>query len=114
MEQNEADVCISVTRQKDNPCRHLVEYREEATRFVQWCFPSIARLHRRQDCTALYRENGAVYVVRREALMSMGSLADLQRVTICEMPYARSLDIDDEDDLALAEFWMNRLITPKS
>lgn len=111
MEQNDADVCISVTRQKDNPCRHLVEYRGESTRLVQWCFPSIARLQRRQDCPALYRENGAVYVVRREALMSMGSLTDLQRVTLCEMPYARSLDIDDEDDLALAEFWMSRLNT---
>ena len=109
LDNAEADVCVSVVREKDSPCRHMVKFHRGSSRFIQWCFPSIARLHRRQDCPDFYRENGAVYAVRRQALISMDSLADLRRVTLVEMPRARSLDIDDEDDLALAEFWMSRL-----
>lgn len=111
MEKAGADACLSATHATDAPTRHMVEFRSDSTGFIRWYFPSAAALHRRQDCPDAYRENGAVYAVRRQALMSLESLADLQRVTLSEMPRSRSVDIDDEDDLALAEFWMHRLST---
>ena len=96
-------------RVTDSPYRHMVEFYSGSSNFIRWSFPLMAKRHRRQDCPDVYKENGAVYVVRRQALMSLDSLSDLQRVTLHEMPRARSLDIDVEDDLALAAFWLERV-----
>jgi CMP-N-acetylneuraminic acid synthetase len=62
---------------------------------------------RRQDKPRVYARNGpAILVVRRE-LVSGGRLYG-DMVLPLEMDPAASVDIDDADDLALAEFYLNR------
>ena len=62
---------------------------------------------RRQDKPALYARNGpSVLVVRREVLESGELYGPVVRPL--EMDSADSIDIDNADDLALAEFWLNR------
>lgn len=61
-----------------------------------------ARRPRHQEMPEKYRENGALYVTRREALYRYGNrLGGDVRVII--MDPVRSLDIDTPEDLALAE-----------
>lgn len=60
------------------------------------------RRPRHQEMPEKYRENGALYVTRREALYRYGNrLGGDVRVII--MDPVRSLDIDTPEDLALAE-----------
>lgn len=60
------------------------------------------RITRRQDLSPLYSRNGAIYAVRRDVLMTRGTLYG----TDCRpylMPPERSANIDTPLDLALAE-----------
>ena len=62
---------------------------------------------RRQDKPPVYARNGpAVLVVRREVIAQGRLYGDTVRPL--EMSHADSVDIDDADDLALAEFYLNR------
>jgi len=60
------------------------------------------KVTRRQDAPAIYRLNGAVYVTGRNVIMKQNRiLGNDTRAYI--MPPARSIDIDSEIDLKLAE-----------
>lgn len=62
---------------------------------------------RRQEKPRVYARNGpAVLVVRRE-VVEQGQLYG-SSVRPLEMSLADSVDIDDMDDVALAEFWLDR------
>lgn len=63
------------------------------------------RYSRRQEAPPLYRPTGSVYAVRRTVLMEGGLLhgAD-ERGVVC--PPERSVDVDDEADVALAEHYL--------
>jgi CMP-N-acetylneuraminic acid synthetase len=62
---------------------------------------------RRQDKPPVYARNGpAVLVVRREVIAQGRLYGDTVRPL--EMSHADSVDIDDADDLALAEFYLSR------
>ena len=62
---------------------------------------------RRQDAPKRYRLNGAVYAVKAAHIRSGGRLVDRQTVAVV-MPGVRSLDIDTELDLALAQLLLER------
>ncbi len=57
---------------------------------------------RRQDLPPAFTLNGAVYVVRTDWLMAGGELLAPSTVGY-EMPKERSVDVDDETDLAIAD-----------
>ncbi len=62
---------------------------------------------RRQEKPRLYARNGpAILAIRREVIQQGELYGDC--VLPLEMGRAESLDIDDADDLALAEFWLQR------
>ena len=62
---------------------------------------------RRQDKPRVYARNGpAVLVMRWEVVESRRLYGDVVRPL--EMSMADSVDIDDTDDLAMAEFWLQR------
>lgn len=62
---------------------------------------------RRQDKPKVYARNGpAVLVMRREVVESGKLYGDVVRPL--EMSIVDSVDIDNADDLALAEFWLSR------
>ncbi|WP_404519443.1 cytidylyltransferase domain-containing protein [Paenibacillus sp. RC58A] len=58
---------------------------------------------RRQDLKELYVLNGAIYIVKRDLLMNSGTLIGPNNCGYI-MPKERSVDIDDEFDLKMAEF----------
>jgi N-acylneuraminate cytidylyltransferase len=61
-----------------------------------------ARATRRQDLPAAYLLNGAVYVAETSALLAHRTFVMSGTVAL-EMPDERSIDIDTESDLALAD-----------
>jgi N-acylneuraminate cytidylyltransferase/CMP-N,N'-diacetyllegionaminic acid synthase len=60
-----------------------------------------ARYPRRQDLPPSYAENGAIYLVRRTALLARRSLY-AERTYGLVMPFERSLDLDSGMDLQIA------------
>ncbi len=63
------------------------------------------RVARRQDALRVYRLNGAVYVTSRDAIMNESRLLGSDTRAYI-MPLERSIDIDTEIDLKLAELLM--------
>ncbi|AUS28881.1 acylneuraminate cytidylyltransferase family protein [Paenibacillus sp. P2(2022)] len=59
---------------------------------------------RRQDLKELYALNGAIYIVKRDLLMNSDTLVGPHNCGYI-MPRERSVDIDDEFDLKMAEFF---------
>lgn len=62
----------------------------------------------RQLLPTVYKANGAIYAVRRRTLVEQQSLEG-RRTLAYLMPIERSLDIDDVDDLRLAEWRLGEL-----
>jgi N-acylneuraminate cytidylyltransferase len=62
--------------------------------------------HRRQDTPKIYALNGAVYVADCEWLVRKGSFVTDETVAYL-MPRERSVDIDSELDIKLAELLLN-------
>lgn len=62
---------------------------------------------RRQDLEELYVLNGAIYIVRKEILMNASSLVG-ERNGGYIMPKSRSIDIDDEIDLEVAQVLLQK------
>lgn len=63
---------------------------------------NVAPPTRRQDLPPVFRRNGAVYAFRREWFLRTRAFSDDDTVGVV-MPMERSVDIDTEIDLALAE-----------
>jgi CMP-N,N'-diacetyllegionaminic acid synthase len=57
---------------------------------------------RRQDARKAYRPNGAVYVTRRDVVMTDNAILG-QDTRAIVMPFERSVDVDTELDMRLAE-----------
>lgn len=60
---------------------------------------------KRQDLPKIYRNNGAIYLIKTEVLFSEKSL-EPQNITGYIMPIDRSIDIDTELDFKIAELIM--------
>ncbi|MCI9270110.1 MAG: acylneuraminate cytidylyltransferase family protein [Dorea sp.] len=87
---------------------------------IQWCFRLDGSLSmrefaqspynamRRQELEMFYRENGAIYLVDAVKIMEEGYNLYDDNCFACVMPRERSVDIDYEIDLRVAEIMMNR------
>ncbi|KKO54971.1 acylneuraminate cytidylyltransferase family protein [Paenibacillus sp. DMB20] len=62
---------------------------------------------RRQDLEELYVLNGAIYIVKKEILMNENSLVGRKNCGYI-MPRSRSIDIDDELDLEVAQVLLQK------
>lgn len=105
--KSEADVLVSVSRVPHNfhPEKLLQLTAEgQATPFVKEAAPSLNR----QDEKPLYARNGpAILIARTEYILSCKELYE-GSIIAYEMPTERSIDIDSEWDLFLAEKILNR------
>lgn len=106
--EQKADICVTVTLSSDNPYLNLVQKDSVGSQFVRPVADKMASYNRRQDAPQVYALNGAVYVIGRSQLEIVDNIFRFSRVAIVEMPRSRSIDIDNEDDLSLAEFWLER------
>lgn len=98
-----ADSVVTVCEAEHNP---FWMQRLEGDRLVP-LLPSGMAAQRRQDLPAVYRLNGAVYVVRRRLLMDDAAIIgpDTRAVVMAQTD---SIDIDSDLDLRLAELELKR------
>lgn len=75
---------------------------------LQPILPEYRQASRRQDLPQAYAINGAVYVARTDWIMVLDSFIGSDTLGYV-MPRERSIDIDDELDLAIAEVLETRL-----
>ena len=69
-----------------------------------------AKFTRRQDCPNVYAYNGAIYVMRIDALKTK-SIAEFDKVKKYEMSELHSIDLDTPLDWDLAEIVLNKYLT---
>lgn len=94
-----APACVSVTACSKPPqWTYQVNARQQLLPILADQDPG----SRRQDLPPAFALNGAVYVVRTDWLMAGGDVLTPSTVAY-EMPKERSVDVDDETDLAIAE-----------
>jgi len=105
----DADMCATAVVSHDSPYFNMVEFTPGSDSFVRPCSPIMLGSSRRQDVPKVYALNGAVYVVRRSTLDAFENQFEVGRFAILEMPRDRSVDIDTEDDLELAEWMLTRV-----
>ncbi|MEP1032787.1 acylneuraminate cytidylyltransferase family protein [Ekhidna sp.] len=99
---DEVDCVLSVVETKSNPYYVLFEEGEEG--YLKKSKKGF--FQRRQDCPAVYELNGAVYVIRVDALKQK-EITLMDRIVKFEMSELRSIDIDTELDFKIAEFLLN-------
>jgi len=85
----------------DHPCERAV--RPSASGTLQWAAGMPPTAIRRQEYATSYFMNGAVYCLETAILQTTREFIHEGRTTLVPMPRLRSLDIDTEEDLQLAE-----------
>ncbi|MBI4287984.1 MAG: acylneuraminate cytidylyltransferase family protein [Chloroflexi bacterium] len=109
------DIEAGIRKYQGNPCDSVISvcpvehppqwmYRLEGDRMVA-LLGEDKRVLRRQDAPTVYRLNGAVYVVGRDWLMAKDWLIGDNSLAFVMAP-ERSLDIDTEMDLVIAEAFL--------
>lgn len=95
----DAPACVSVTSADKTP---FWMYRLDDRQGLAPILSNYGNVSRRQDLPPAYAINGAVYVARRDWIMTHDSFTGPSTVGYV-MPKERSIDIDDEMDLVLVE-----------
>lgn len=103
-----ADLCLSVVKSHDSPYFNLIEPESVGSLFMKPCSALMRNHSRRQAAPPVYAINGAVYVMRRSAVVGLTNQFQLGRIAAYEMPRRRSLDIDTAEDLDMAEWLIAR------
>lgn len=98
-----ADSVISVYKVEDvHPARMYMIKDDYLEPFYQEPVGSL-----RQDLPAVYHRNGAIYACKRQLLVEQGRLWG-GRIMSYIMPKERSTNIDDEQDLLIADFLLSQ------
>jgi CMP-N,N'-diacetyllegionaminic acid synthase len=97
--QNRADAVVSVTAVDAHP---YWMKRVDGTGRITDFMPLHKPVTRRQDLPAVYALNGAIYLIRRHALLEQETLFPSDTHALI-MPRERSLDVDTAWDLYLAD-----------
>lgn len=101
----EADSVIGVTRLEDH---HPIRIKKiEDDRIVDFCLPEIPETHRQQLKPDAYIRNGAIYSVKRD-LLKNGSRYGTTNSRPHIMPSDRSVNIDTEMEVLVAEFLLKK------
>lgn len=100
-----APACVSVTESEHSP---YWTYKLDADRRLKPIISEVGLPSRRQDLPSTYVLNGAVYVARTDWLLRIGEFIT-EETTGYVMPALRSLDIDTELDLRIAEFMFKEI-----
>ena len=104
LQQTSSDTVVSVYRVYDHHPARM--YRLENERLIPLEPEPSGRL--RQDLPAVYHRNGAIYAFRRALIVEMDSLIGPDTRPYI-MPEERSVNIDNETDLLLAELLIQRM-----
>jgi N-acylneuraminate cytidylyltransferase len=99
-----APACVSICEAEKSPFWML---RLDPEGIVHPLFPADQIPHRRQDAPSVFALNGAVYVARTDHLERGGTFLAPGAIGY-PMPRERSLDVDTELDLAIADFLLKQ------
>lgn len=103
-----ADLCATVTVSHDNPYFNMLQLPSKKQPFARPLCGNPKASTRRQDAPPVYALNGAVYALKRNILSHLKNPFALSRFAVSRMPRSRSVDIDTEEDLVLAEYWFRQ------
>lgn len=96
----EADGIVGVSQPEFNPIWNCVVQQDG---WMRPLIPGGERYTRRQDVPTVYRINGALYLWRRDFLMSNSSGWRHGKTLLLEMPETRAIHIDDMHEFAKAD-----------
>jgi len=100
-----ADSVIGVTKLEDH---HPIRIKKiEDDHIVDFCLPEIPETHRQQLKPDAYIRNGAIYSVKRD-LLKNGSRYGTENSRPHIMPAERSVNIDTEMEVLVAEFLLKK------
>jgi len=96
------DMVVSVCEARENQYYLLYEENDEGFIFKS----KDLEIHRRQDSPRVYRLNGSFFMVNPISLNN-NKIKNLKKILKYQMPYERSIDIDDEIDWRLTNFFLD-------
>ena len=98
------DIVISITKSRRNPWFNMVRYEKNLLELVN---KDERNIKRRQDTPETFDIGTVAYVCRPEFITKNSSIWD-GKVSGVEIPYERSIDIDDLVDFEIATFLASR------
>tara|TARA_B100000519_G_C14239452_1_gene436513 strand:+ start:1073 stop:1768 length:696 start_codon:yes stop_codon:yes gene_type:complete len=105
---NHTDIVVSMTESQRNPRFNMVEKQKDG--FLKLVIEGDTEYQRRQDVPIVYDLTTVAYVTRPEFIKRSKGIFD-GRISGVEIPSERSLDIDTELDLKIAEFLMGKRLS---
>lgn len=105
-----ANSCVSVAETIERPFwMYTIDNEQRLKQLIY----SEKHLYQRQQLPKVYLLNGAIYIARSEWLLENRSFINEDTLAYA-MPRERSLDIDEEYDLQIAEFLFDRMFYCKN
>lgn len=96
------DMVVSVRKARENPYYHL--YEENQYGFINKS--KEFEIKRRQDSPNVYCLNGSFFMINPISLR-FKKISDFKKIIKFEMPFERSIDIDDEIDWKLTKVFLD-------
>ena len=101
------DMAVTVVEAASNPYYNCFEAGEDGFLHIS---KGDGLITRRQDAPKVWEYNGAVYVIRPQAIREM-PLGAMPRRAASPMPRERSVDIDTEADWRVAEYLLTKTLS---
>jgi CMP-N,N'-diacetyllegionaminic acid synthase len=92
---------ISVCKSRKNPYFNMVEFNNKKLKIVKALNKKILR---RQDAPIVYEVNASIYIWKRNFLLKTNNII-CKNTSVYEMPFKRSIDIDNKEDLELVKYY---------
>jgi CMP-N-acetylneuraminic acid synthetase len=103
--KSKQDMLISGNKARKNPYFNMVEFKKK--NLLKIVKESNKYYVRHQDAPKVYELNASIYIWKRKALF--GQLGPFCKKTFFyEMPYNKSIDIDNLSDFKMVEFFGNK------
>lgn len=93
---------ISVCKSRKNPYFNMVELKKNNLKIVKKLNKQILR---RQDAPKVYDVNASIYIWKRNFLLKTNNIIS-KKTSIYEMPFKRSIDIDNKGDFDLVKHYL--------
>lgn len=103
--KNSFDIVITVTEARRSPQFNIVKQEKDGS--FSLAMPNSKKINRRQDSQDFYDVTTNCYVVRPDYVRNANHLFSGKIGAVC-VPFHTGIDIDDELDLELAEFLLDR------
>lgn len=101
-----ANNLFTVCKAKKNPYFNMVEFNPKTSQ-VQVVKKNKKNFYSRQKAPMVYEMNASIYIWRRQTLFSKTPLFN-KKTIIYEMPFFRSIDIDDQNDFEMVKWIMKK------